>query len=245
MTGEITTLQQQVQTLFSSVGSLTRQIETASSHSRSLSASTPATAQNSSSRFHGPTSATFNIGVAKNSLRNYGLGNFEDVYPEGSDSVRLNATESPIRTPPPVHTVPPRPVNEFKDVMWAISKEEAIRLVNFWKDNINIMYPLVSIEQTIKHIDTLYAFMISARRSGILMNDLPGASGISDDETIKLKLLLANAATLESNGSSELGEQLFGSVAPAVESLMMRPAHIKCVEQLVLAASTKLFRNIN
>jgi hypothetical protein len=235
MITQIGTLQQQVQTLFSSVGTLTRQLESASSHSRSLSASTPVTSAQTASRFHGPTSATFNLGVARSSLRSFGISD-DDIYRDNPDE-RLNAVESPVRTPPPVHTVPPRAVNEFKDVMWAVSKEEAIRLVNIWKDNINIMYPLVSIEQTLKHIDTLYAFMISARRTGILMNDAPGASGISDDETIKLKLLLANAATLEGSGSSDIGEQLFASVAGSIESLMMRPPHLKCVEQLVLAAS--------
>jgi hypothetical protein len=244
MTTEITTLQQQVRNLFSSVGTLTRQLET-SSHSRTLSVSTPATASQNppGPRYQGATSAAYNIGLARNSLqRDYGIAGMDDVYndhpPTSSDDMRLHPVqqESPLRTPPPVHTLPPRPVNEFKDIMWAVSKEEAIRLVNFWKDSINIMYPLVNIDQTMKHIDVLYAYMLQSRGSGLRINgELSGAPGISDDDTIKLKLLLANAATLEGSGTSDIGEQLFASVVPAVESLMMRPAHVKVVEQLVLA----------
>jgi hypothetical protein len=245
MTNEINTLQQQVRNLFSSVGSLTRQLETSSSHSHSLSSSAPVTTSQNpvGSRFHGATSATYNIDLARNSLqKNYGIADIDDIYadpppPPSTDDIRLHIAqhESPVRTPPPVHTMP-RQGNEFKDVMWAVSKEEAIRLVNFWKESINIMYPLINIDQLLKHIDVLYAYMLQSRGAGLMMNgELSGAPGISDDDTVKLKLVLANAAALEGSGSSDIGEQLFASVVPAIESLIMRPPHLKCVEQLVLA----------
>jgi hypothetical protein len=240
MTSHISELQQQVQALFSNLNSLKAHVD---SQPGPLEIGSPGTIRRSGSvstptaskypRFHGPTSAAFNIGVAQSSLnRNFGITamgeNPEDL--QIADGVSLNGT------PPPVHTIPSGNV-EPKDVLWTITKDEALRLVNIWREMVHVMYPFVDIEKTIRYVEELYSSIGSGAGNGSLIGDISQHDTISDDETNTLRLILANAAELETNGSSEFGLELFRSVAPVIESYMMRNPDMKCLEHLVLAVS--------
>ncbi|KAF2667647.1 fungal-specific transcription factor-like protein [Microthyrium microscopicum] len=247
VTSQISTLQQQVDQMNATMGYLRTQLESrptvpespSRNHRRSISVSTPTISNSTLSnvprppRFHGPTSAAFNFGVAKSSLRNIGITAMEENGEEGA----APNEQSGASTPPPIHTEPHRSgVHESKDPIWAISREEATRLVQSWKDNVFIMYPLIDLDTTLRHVDLLYNFLDGSRRAGLMMSDLPGADSISDVETNKLKLLLASALTMENSGTSDLGERLFRSVAESVESLLLRPPDLRSMEQLTLAA---------
>lgn len=209
---------------------------------RSTSVSTPSGHHGAKyPRFHGPTSAVFNLGVAKSSLtRNFGITGMED----NSEEARLINEISPTGTPPPVHTIPSRTV-EPRDVLWTINKQEALRLVNIWRDMVHVMYPVVDIDKTIKYVEQLYSFIDSGRRTGLIVGDLPHPDAISDDETNTLRLILANAVELETNGSSEFGLELFRSVAAVIESYMMRSPDMKALEHLVLAVNYKFPTTLN
>jgi hypothetical protein len=249
MNSAITDLQYQVQTLFSHIGASNHlpedgaAVDASSSlqDSPSLSTAIDANLPNSQQpgtphhpRFHGPTSPVFNIGVAKSTLMNFGITGTE----EDAGLARLPNAPSPTGTPPPVRAIPSRgAIHEAKDPLYSIGKEEAIRLVNFWKDNVMIMYPIVNIDQILRHLSLLYSFLQSATRNGLLLSTVPGADTISDDETITLKLILANASTLESGGSSEIGLRFYASAAGHVEALTMKPPTMRSVEQLTLAVS--------
>jgi hypothetical protein len=246
MTSHISELQHQVQALFANLSSLKSQVDTQpgplevsspGAFRRSTSVSTPSGHQGTKyPRFHGPTSAVFNLGVAKSSLtRNFGITGIED----NSEESRLTNEISPIGTPPPVHTIPSRAV-EPRDVLWTINKEEALRLIGIWREMVHVMYPIVDIEKSIKYVEHLYSFIDSARRSGLIVGDLPHPDTISDEETNTLRLILANAAELETNGGSEFGLELFRSVAAVIESYMMRPPDMKSLEHLVLAVCSIL-----
>jgi len=243
MTSHISTLQQQVETLFANLNFLRSQVDTAISTDSvaraSGSVSSPGVgsathgAMSRPPRFHGPTSSAFNLGVAKTSLRNIGITGSEDVPGEQQHHDR-----SPGASPPPIHSMPAASsLHDSKDPIWSITREEATRLVQSWKEHVYTMYPIVDINNLMQHIDQLYTFMEGAQRTGLVMTDLPGADAISDVETNKLKLILASAITMESNGPSELGEKLFRSVADRVESLLLQPPGLRNIEQMMLAVS--------
>jgi len=243
MNAAISDLQYQVQTLFSQIGTVNLPNDVGPMESSNLQQNEPSLSTDMVPnaqlpgtrypRFHGPTSPVFNIGVAQSSLRkNFGITGTEE------DVAHIPNGPSPTGTPPPVRAMPSRgAVQEAKDPLYSIDKDEAARLVNFWKENVMIMYPLVNIEQVLRHLSLLYSFLQAATRNGLLLSTVPGADTISDDETITLKLILANASTLESGGSSEIGLRFYESIAGYVEALTMKPPTMRSVEQLTLAVS--------
>jgi hypothetical protein len=248
MTSHIADLQSQVQALFNNMAALKSQVEPQtgsmdmsppSAFRRSISVSTPTSQPQPPKppRFHGPTSAVFNLGVAKSSLtKNFGITGIDD----NTDDTRLANGASPAGTPPPLHTIPSQPPVESIDVLWTITKEEALRLVNIQRDHIHIMYPVFDLDKLIKYVDQVYSFIESSKRSGLIIGELPGPNAISDDETTTLRLVLANGAEQESSGDSEFGLLLFKEVVPVIESYMMRPPELKHLEHLVLAVKFSL-----
>jgi hypothetical protein len=249
MNTQISTLQQQVDALYSNLSSFRNSVDNGvavdSSYghraSRSLSVSTPmashasfARPQTKHPKFHGPTSAVFNLGVAKSSLQSMGIAAPEENLEDGG----FTNDPTPATSPPPMHTITSRPlVHSSKDPLWSMSKEEALRLVSVWHEEMGVMYPVVSVSRMESHINMLYSFMDAVRRTGLVLPDMPGADTLSDDETNILKLILSIALTLEGSGSSELGSKIFASVSATVESLLLRPPDLKCLEMLVLAVS--------
>jgi hypothetical protein len=230
-------LQYQVQTLFSQIGGVNSNdsgpVDSSNLHSSpSLSAQQPGTPRYP--RFHGPTSPVFNIGVAKHTLKNFGITGTEE------DAARVPNGPSPTGTPPPVRAMPSRGgmPEATKDPLYSMDKDEATRLVHFWRDNVMIMYPIVNVDQVLKHLSLLFSFLQAANRNGLLhLSATPGADAILDDETITLKLILANASTLESGGSSEIGLRLYAHVASYVEAITMKPPTMRSIEHLALAVS--------
>jgi hypothetical protein len=225
-------LQHQVQLLFSNLTSLKAFVEhkpdslepPGRTPGSLLSVPSPSVSSNTRyPRFHGPTSAAFGLGVAKSSLtRNFGITGID----ENGDEPRIANEISPSGTPPPLHTNPSRPV-ESRDILWSITKEEALRLVNVWREQIHIMYPIVDLEKTAKYIHQLYSGNASE-------------TVYSDDEINTLRLIIANAVELESGGSSEFGLEVFRNVAPVLESLMMRSPSFKALELLIMGVSDVL-----
>jgi hypothetical protein len=232
----------QVQTLFSQIGTANHHpndagpLDSSNLHSSpSLSTQQPDTPRYP--RFHGPTSPVFNIGVAKSTLKNnFGITGNDEV-----GSARMPNVPSPTGTPPPVRAMTSRgSIRDAMDPLYSIDMEEATRLVRFWQTNVMIMYPIVNTDQIIRHLSDLYSFLPTANRNGLALSAPTGADTTSDDETITLKLVLANASTLESGGSSEIGLSLYESVAGYIEALTMKPATMRSVEQLTLAVSRQV-----
>jgi hypothetical protein len=101
------------------------------------------------------------------------------------------------------------------------------------------MYPIVNIENIIKHATNLYRFMEAAVRQGLITADpAPSNPGIKDENTNVLKMVLAIALTMEGNGQSETGNRLFESVKGAADAIMHSESiNIKNLPQLVLVVS--------
>ncbi|KAF2401524.1 fungal-specific transcription factor domain protein [Trichodelitschia bisporula] len=267
MLGHISSLQKQVDTLFSNMNALRSQIDSQTTppvgsspyslHSlpRSISTAQPSNSASSGlsharypsnvqlhPNFRGPTSSAFNIGVAKTSLQNMGItepdegleegGTTQDgtpsVSPQRSQSSRLNSSEC---------------LKSHKDAIWMINKPEAIRLLNFWYDEMGTMYPLLDIDRVMKHASRLYDFVDAARRTGLMEPGMRGADAIHDDNTILLKLLIAIAMILEGSGKSDPGQKMFDGIRPQIEGLLFNTPTIQGVRILALSAMYSFHRD--
>ena len=184
--------------------------------------------------FRGPTSAVFNLGVAKSSLQHMGITGGEDGHEEGLTT----QDGTPSATPPPmIQPDLPKPLHADKDAIWSLSKDEAVRLIHVWQDEMGTMYPIVEIDRLVRHANLLFTFMEAARRSGLMEASLPGADAIHDDQTNSLKLVVAIALTLEASGKSDLGRRLWDAVKSPIETIGFNPPDVRGLQMLVLAVS--------
>jgi hypothetical protein len=129
-------------------------------------------------------------------------------------------------------------IHSTKDPIWGVSKEEAIRLTNVWRDTIHNTLPIVNMDRTMQHIDMLYSFLGGAKRAGLTITDLPGADAISDTDTLRLKLILATSLALEGSSDGDMGCKLFTSVVSISESLLFKPVDLDSIELLTMTVST-------
>ena len=262
MDAHISSLQEQVDQLFANLNSLRNHVDTnlttietpysAQGYARSLSISQnsaiPASPVHNRSksyskhpRFHGPTSSTFNLSVAKSSLQTMGITGPEDGVDEGL--VTQDAT--PAGSPPLANTILQKPgLHASKDPIWAITKEEAIRLVHVWHEEMGMMYPFLDIDKITRYAELLFSFVEAASRSGLMQGALPGSDAIMDEQTSLLKLILSIAMTLEGSGKSDLGRRMFENVHSVVETLLLTPVDLRSINTLALTVRIDRFRLI-
>jgi hypothetical protein len=266
MDAHISQLQEQVDALFNNLNALRSQVDSGSTPAMDspypphhLAGSAISVSQESAhshspfsgralppvkkSRFRGPTSSAFNLGLAKSSLQNMGIAAPED----GMDEGMATQNETPADSPPPLPSISQlqKTFHPSKDPIWTISKEETKRLLRLWQDEMGVMYPLLEAAQMEKHIGMLYTFIDAAARTGLMQAGLPGADAIQDDDTNLLKMILAIAFTLDGNGHSEPGLRMFENVRPVVEGISTAPADIRGVQMLGLVVSILLAENLN
>ncbi|KAK8166965.1 hypothetical protein IWX90DRAFT_466259 [Phyllosticta citrichinensis] len=197
-------------------------------------------------QFHGPTSVTFNLGVAKSSLQSMGITAGEE-HPEdgmgtGDPTPMGSPPLAPLAPTPSPHVGTPL-LHKTKDPMWAINKEEAIRLCHVWNEEMGTMYPVLEVEDLTKHATLLYTFMEAAHRTRLVEVGFPGADSISDDQTMLLKLVLSTALILEGSGTSELGAAMYESIRNRVEGTLSAPATVKAVQMLAIAGMYHFHRD--
>ena len=226
MKDHISSLQEQVDSLFASLNELrNRQDAIAASSiydpalsqetSRRLSSSgshtlpplrSPSQAQKRPSKSHGPRSSGYGFDVAKTTLQTIGVA--QDLGT--ADGVVLG-DQTPSTLP-----MPPGVVHPNKDILWAMDRAEAIRRCRVYEEEIGLMYPLFDIEKIIEHLNSLYTFLEAAARTGLMPLHMPGSDAIDDDDTILAKLLLALTLVLEGDGKREEAERIYDMVKPAI-----------------------------
>ncbi|CAL5874018.1 uncharacterized protein PFLUO_LOCUS8304 [Penicillium psychrofluorescens] len=245
MTDQITTLQDQVNNLFTNLNDLRTHRPTFEpppfdqfAREGSQSVFTPLhsgvpKSRSRHPRFHGPTSSAFNFDVAKFSLQNMGITPAEDGLPDDLTTAHVTPSGSP---PPHLGTLVPT-IHPSKDPIWSIRRDEALRLCKVYEEEIGIMYPVVDINQITHQVNLLYTFMEAATRTGFAQQGLPGSDGLNDDSTVLLKLILATTLVVEAGGQSELGTRLYLSVKPVIESKLWEPHDIKNIQLFSIVAT--------
>lgn len=236
MKEQISTLQDQVNNLFTSLNELSKTsldavsfdpFPTESSHTGPVSTSqgqpSPPTPppQARHPRFQGPTSSAFNFDVARFSLRDMGLASNETPIHEAlAPAPDLQNTAS-IR----LHEMHPT-----KDPIWSINREEAIRLCTVYEEEIGLMYPFFDLNKVIAQTNLLYNFLEAATRTGFAVTHVAGHDGMHDDDSLNLKMILATTLVLEGGGRSDLARQLFETVKPLYHAKSLEPASIKWIQ---------------
>ena len=231
MNQQISTLQEQVNSLFSNMSELRSQRVPTISPSfddysnrepRQLSSPGYSESYEPSSkrpRYQGPTSSAFNFDLANSSLKTMGM-----TIPENA---------SPPASPQPSPTESVTQLN--KDPIWTIKREEAFRLLQVYDDEVGILYPMVPIADVYSQTNLLYTFVEAAVRTGFANQAFPGADALQDDNTNILKMLMAIALVVEGAGSNELGQSLYECVKPLIKSRLWEPPNLKTTKLIALA----------
>lgn len=175
--------------------------------------------------FRGPTSTDFSFDVAKSSLQTMGI----TPSGQGVDEGAVTADATPSHSPNLQGRTHPS-----KDPIYSVSRNEALRLLRVYHEEMHEMYPVISIAHITNHIGSIYSFIEAIIRNGIMHKEMPGADTINDEDTMILKLVLAIAMIVEGMGVSELGQRLFESVQPSVDALLLRDTSIRDVRILAL-----------
>lgn len=235
MKSQLTTLQEQVNSLFSNLNELRSQKPSFDSPpfdpdgSHSIFTPMPSGMPKPRSRhprFHGPTSSAFNFDVARSSLQSMGIHPPEDGMPDDLTTAHVTPADSP---PPNLGPAVPA-IHPAKDPIWTIRREEAVRLCKVYEEEIGIMYPVVDINAVTSQANLLYTFMEAATRTGFAQRGLPGADSLHDDSSILLKVILATTLVVEGGGKSDIGHRLYLSVKPVIESKLWEPHDIKNIQ---------------
>jgi hypothetical protein len=146
---------------------------------------------------------------------------------------------TPIASPRPLSTTALARENgtSGKDPIWSLTKDEMIRLCHVYEEEMGLMYPVVDIERVIIHGKNLYEFVGAFLRTGMANPDTP-STGIHDEQTLVLKMVLACATTTEGHGQSEIAYRLFESVREAADrTLHSESIEVKNLPFLVLVVS--------
>lgn len=136
MNAQIQTLQEQVENLYANLNALRVGGPPHPVHDRSLSQQSIVTSSPTSRyrshpkqpRFQGPTSSAFSLDVAKNTLHNMGYPTLGDVGDEGA-----NLTDDTPGGSPPL-SLATAALNNLRDPLWSITKDEAIRLCRVYEE---------------------------------------------------------------------------------------------------------------
>lgn len=246
MRDNVARLQEQVDTLFQSLNALKQEaLHLAPIHDRALpfpsSAAvtpSPSTATMSSAHrqdlapaqapllFRGPTSASFTVDVAKNTLHELGV---KDRVPtlgyaaaEGIEDNGVMIEDSPA--PSPYQNWPPAagmPRARAPDPLWGFDKSEMIRLCRLHEEEVGIMYPVVNINNVVSHANFLADFMEASSKQGFVPQGIGQDAGISDIKTLELKIIMCCALVVEGQGYSAKGLQLWESMQPTVDRMLM------------------------
>ena len=187
-------------------------------------------------RFHGPTSSAFSLGVAKSSLQTMGITGPEDGVEDGA----ITQDGTPMTSPGQRH----KPLHQDKDPIYSVSKEEAMRLCHVYEEEMGVMYPVIEIDLILRHANLLYTFMDAATRAGVIQTSFPGADAINDDKTNMLKMALSLALMCEGNGQSNLGQRLYDAVRDSMEAMLFGPVDVTALRLITLSVSCPSRHNI-
>lgn len=199
----------------------------------------PSQSRGSHPQYQGPTSSAYNFDVAKSSLQTMGI-----AEPEVADEGGPGEIDPALGAPHQQQVaMAPMVTDPQKDPLWQLHKDEAIRLCKVYDEEMGIMYPMLDMDKTINQTSSLFSFTESAKRTGLLREDLPGTDAMGGHDIEIIKMVLASALTVEAYGQSELGRAFYESCRGAFESRLSGPVEIKGLILLVLVVCRESFSN--
>ncbi|KAI5289760.1 hypothetical protein KEM54_003267 [Ascosphaera aggregata] len=181
--------------------------------------------QSKKPRFHGPTSNAFNLDVARTSLQSMGIASGGDInQPQELETVPK---------PPLLTLLPPFPhllAHPTKDPLWSVNRQEALRLLASYDEQVNMMYPLLDLQKFTDHINLIYTFLESAEKAGLTMRYLPGSDKLDDDDTCILKMVFAVTLMIENHGESPLARRFYAAIKGRLQDKIVESADFKAIQ---------------
>ncbi|KAL1875810.1 hypothetical protein Daus18300_003001 [Diaporthe australafricana] len=266
MRDNVARLQEQVDTLFQSLNALKQEtMHLAPIQDRALPFPTsaavtpcPSTATMSSANrqdiapsrtplnFRGPTSASFTVDVAKNTIQKMNSEYKMGWVPAGdTEDNGLVIDDTPAPSPhQPWPSTAGMPKARPQDPLWNFDRIEMIRLCRLHEEEVGIMYPVVNINQVVNHANFLANWMDASRKHGLTPRGVGQDEGITDIKTLELKIIMCCALVVEGHGYSEKGLQLWNSIQPTVDRMLMSDeSEIKNLPFLALVGGYRFLSN--
>ncbi|KFZ11729.1 hypothetical protein V502_07431 [Pseudogymnoascus sp. VKM F-4520 (FW-2644)] len=241
MNAHLSSLQEQIDNLYANLNALrsgdigpNKGSMTGSMSQRSIQSTSPALTYRpppKHPRFQGPTSSAFSFDVAKNTLQNMGYPGLET----GEDG-NVMQDDTPAGSPPIRQAV--LPSHPFRDPLWSITKEEALRLCVVYEDEICIMYPFLDMNWVVQVVNTQYRSMEESSPKNGLNPNTDSASPVEEQDLNIIKLVLATASAVECSGQSEFANRLFENTKRASDNILhAEGVSIKDIPLVVLVAT--------
>ena len=257
MAEQVRQLQEHVAALSSSINSIRQERETSRlpplqdrvlpppTPSLSLTGSSgsqrPALPYRTPSFFNGPTSIAFTVDVAKDTLHKMGYSGAGDGGSSDEGAAQPEATPhaSPLLAPVPAEPLAP----SSADPIWEFDEAEILHLLQVYREEVDVMYPVASIGPVVEHIKYMTTWMDTARRTGVVPP--PGAAQIlADPKTLLLKILICCALVVAEHGNSPKAVRLYDSIQPTVDKMLMSsPANVTELSFLALCAGYRYLSN--
>ncbi|RSL78084.1 hypothetical protein CEP51_008528 [Fusarium floridanum] len=148
---------------------------------------------------------------------------------------------SPDPSPSPVPRHDPVQYGPFMralttDPLLEISKEAAAELIQQWCDGVGMLYPIIDRQ---KMLDTAHGVLATLRYvqdNGVALHRGALMETLFNEETNKLKLILAISRTMECGPEDKTARRLFQSITEVVDSLVLNLTSIGRLQILLLAA---------
>ncbi|KAF4480166.1 hypothetical protein FAGAP_12106 [Fusarium agapanthi] len=122
------------------------------------------------------------------------------------------------------------------DPLWDIPTTEAVTFAKKWFTNMGSLYPFLREEKLIDTMDRVYAVIRPISAGTPIPRRELAAEALLNDETNKLKIVLAVSKTMENGGRNDQAQRLFQSTTEAVESLIWNTSGISGIQLLALTA---------
>lgn len=190
--------------------------------------------------FRGPTSASFTVDVAKNTLHNMGYANTEGPEDNGMAMEDASGT-SPLPSRPSVSETP-KPLPQ--EPLWDFDRDEMVRLCRFHEEEVGIMYPVVNINDVINHANNLANWMESVKKRGLAASGVGQSDGLNDIKTLTLKIIMCCALTVEEHGYSAKALRIWDSIQPIADKMLMSdPSDLANLPFLALVGGYRFLSN--
>lgn len=190
--------------------------------------------------FRGPTSASFTVDVAKNTLHNMGYAGAEGV--EDNSIVMEDTPGPPPLTPRPSESEMQR--SRHQDPLWDFDRDEMIRLCKFHEEEVGIMYPVVNINDVMSHANLLANWMESFRKHGLAAPGLDQGENMNDIKTLTLKIIMCCALVVQEHGYSAKALRLWDSIQPIADKMLMSdPSDLANLPFLALVGGYRFLSN--
>ncbi|KAK7959228.1 uncharacterized protein PG986_004082, partial [Apiospora aurea] len=262
MANTVTRLQEQVETLFNNMNSLRSEtLRLAPINDRvlpippSLSAGTPSASSPSAQSlaradlsqlrdagFRGPTSANFNLDIARTTLHKLGYSNMDGSTDGGHTVPEDTPAESPA-APAPRTMESQSGSSRQLDPLWEYDQDEMIRLCRVHEEEIGIMYPVIQIESVINHVKFICSWKDAVKKSFGQPTQVQGEN-IVDTKSLLLKIVLCIGLVIEAHGTSERATRLFESMRSRLERMLITdPSDVANLPILALCAGYRFLTN--